>query len=340
MLKLDLAMVPKGWEVDKWLYYAKTSHIAVVDSFKEGSIGAATGKLSGMMQQSSGVLDLEQGNYIQQHINLLEFVKMEMGEAAGISKQREGQVSSSETVGGVERSNLQSSHITEWLFAKHDDVKKRALECFLETAKAALKGSSKKFQYILTDGASKVADIDGDEFAECDYGLVLDNSNESQRLEEGLLQLAHAAMQNQMMSFGAMMKVLSSPSMAEVHRIIEKDEKDMNERKSKEAQDGIKMQQAEIQYRKDVEQQKIQLEDTLNQRDNETRLLIAEMANQVELPEDTSREDLALKIKKLDEEMALKKAQHQHKVKQDEAQNQLKEKDLEIKKIQKSRSPK
>ena len=207
----------------------------------------------------------------------------------------------------------------------------------METSKAALKGGSKKFQYILTDGASKVADIDGDEFAECDYGLVLDNSNESQRLEEGLLQLAHAAMQNQMMSFGAMMKVLSSPSMAEVHRIIEKDEKDMNERKSKEAQDDMKIQQAEIEYRKDVEQQKIQLEDILNQRDNETRILIAEMSNQIGQSEDTSREDLALKIKKLDEEMALKNAQHKHKIEQDNAQNKLKEKDLEIKKIQKSK---
>jgi len=27
----------------------------------------------------------------------------------------------------------------------HDDVKRRALECFLETAKIALKGRSKKF---------------------------------------------------------------------------------------------------------------------------------------------------------------------------------------------------
>ena len=142
------------------------------------------------------------------------------------------------------------------------------------------------------------------------------------------------------MSFGAMMKVLSSPSMAEVHRIIEKDEKDMNERKSKEAQDNIKMQQAEIQYRKDVEQQKIQLEDTLNQRDNETRILIAEMAHQVEAPEDVSKEELALKIKKLDEEMALKNAQHRHKMEQDEAQNKLKERDLEIKKIQKSKASK
>ena len=65
------------------------------------------------MQQSSGAIDADQGNYIQQHINLLEFIKAEMSEAAGISKQREGQVSSSETVGGVERATLQSSHITE-----------------------------------------------------------------------------------------------------------------------------------------------------------------------------------------------------------------------------------
>jgi len=338
LVKLDLAMIPKGWEVDKWMYYAKINHIAVVDSFKEGNIGAATGKLSGMMQQSSGVLDLEQGNYIQQHINLLEFVKMEMSEAAGISKQREGQVSSNETVGGVERATLQSSHITEWLFIIHESVKKRALECFLETAKIALKGKTKKFQYILSNGASKIADIDGDEFAECDYGLVVDNSNESQQLEQNLTQLAHAALQNQTISMGSIVKILNSPSMAEVQRIIEKDEKDIQERKSKEAQDNQKMQQQEMQYRKDVEQQKMQLQDTLNQRDNETKILIAEMNGSQELPEDTSREELELKIKKLDEEMALKNTQHEHKVNQDYAQNRLKEKDLEIKKTNKSKT--
>ena len=339
LVKMDLAMIPKGWEVDKWMYYAKVNHIAVVDSFKEGNIGAATGKLSGMMQQTSGVIDLEQGNYIQQHINLMEFVKMEMSEAMGISKQREGQVSSSETVGGVERATLQSSHITEWLFARHDSVKKRALECFLETAKIALKGRNKKFQYILSTGASKVCDIEGDEFAESDYGLVLDNSNESQKLEDSLNQLAHAALQNQTISMASIVRILNSPSMSEVQRIIEKDEKDIQDRKSKEFQSTQKLQQDQMQYVKDVEQQKIQLQDTLNQRDNETKILIAEMSavQSVEETEDTTREELNLKIRKLDEEMALKNAQHSHQVNQDNVQNQLKEKDLEIKKIQKSK---
>jgi hypothetical protein len=76
-----------------------------------------------------------------------------MGEACGISKQREGQIANRETVGGVERATLQSSHITEWLFAVHDDLKKRVLECFLETAKIAMKGRKKKFEYITSDGS-------------------------------------------------------------------------------------------------------------------------------------------------------------------------------------------
>jgi hypothetical protein len=80
------------------------------------------------------------------------------------------------------------------LFTIHDDVKKRALECFLETAKIALKGRSKKFQYILSDMSMKVMDIDGDEFAECDYGLVVDNGNGTQDLNSKLDVLAQAAL--------------------------------------------------------------------------------------------------------------------------------------------------
>ena len=195
IITLDLAKVPERWDVEKWLYFAKTNNIAVVDSFKEGNKGAATGKLAGGLNNaSSGVIDAELGNTIQQYTNLLEFIKMEMSEVAGITKQREGQVANRETVGGVERATLQSSHITEYLFLIHDDVKKRALEAFLETAKIALKGRSKKFQYLLSDGSIQIINIDGDEFAEADYGLVVDNSNGLQELQQKMDMLAQAAL--------------------------------------------------------------------------------------------------------------------------------------------------
>ena len=127
-------------------------------------------------------------------MNLLEFIKAEMSETAVISIQREGQISNRETVGGVERATLQSSHITEWLFMQHDDVKRRVLTCFLETAKIAYKTGSVKFQYILPDFSQVISSIDGDEFAESDYGLVIDASPGLQELSQKLDMLVQAGL--------------------------------------------------------------------------------------------------------------------------------------------------
>ena len=284
ILRLDIAKIPKGWDIEKWMYYAKANGLAVEDSFREGNIGAATGKLAGAMNNaSSGIIDAEFGNSIQSQINLLEFIKMEMSDVAGISRQREGQISNRETVGGVERATLQSSHITEYLFIQHDDVKKRALECFLETAKIALKGRSKKFQYILSDSSMRVMDIDGDEFAESDYGLLVDNGQGTQELSQKLDMLAQAALQNQTLSFSTIMKLYNSSSLAEKQRIVENDERKIQERNAQAQQQQLEVQQQEAQMKQEAEIAKMQLEDTLNQRDNETKILVAQIAASVKV---------------------------------------------------------
>lgn len=276
IIQLDLAKVPKGWDIDKWLYYAKHNNLAVVDSFKEGNIGAATGKLAGALNNASnGVIDAELGNIIQQYTNLLEFIKMEMSEVAGISKQREGQISNRETVGGVERATLQSSHITEWLFTIHEDVKKRALECFLETAKIALQGRKEKFQYILSDGSLRVMDIDGDEFAEADYGLIVDNSNGIQELNQKLDTLAQAALQNQMISFSTVMKLFSSASLIEKQRLVERDEREIQERNAQTQQEQLQAQQQIAQMQQQQQQAELEQKEQANIRDNETKILVA-----------------------------------------------------------------
>ena len=276
LIRFDFAKKPKAWDVDKWLYYAKTVGLYVEDSFNEGNIGAATGKLAGGMNNAStGVIPATDDNQIQQYINLLEFIKLEMSEVVGISKQREGQISNRETVGGVERATLQSSYITEWIFARHDNTKKRVLECFLETAKIALKGRKKKFQYITSDGSQQIMEIDGDEFAESDYGLVVDNSNNIQELNQKLDTLAQAALQNQTLSFSAIMKLFSSASLAEKQRIIERDERALQERTTQMQQQQNELQQQQTMRQSQIEEAKMQQQDTLNLRDNETKLQIA-----------------------------------------------------------------
>ena len=100
--------------MDKLLYYAKVNKILLKDSFKEGNKGAAMGKLAGFMNNNtSGVVDADQSQAIQFYMNFLEWIKQSMSEMVGVTKQREGAITNRETVGGIERSVLQSSHITE-----------------------------------------------------------------------------------------------------------------------------------------------------------------------------------------------------------------------------------
>jgi hypothetical protein len=293
IITLDLAKVPAKWDIEKWLYFAKTNNIAVIDSFKEGNIGAATGKLAGGLNNaSSGVIDAELGNSIQQSINLLEFTKQEMSDVAGISKQREGQISNRETVGGVERATLQSSHITEWLFIIHDDVKKRALECFLETAKIALKGKNKKFPYILPDTSRVLMEIEGDEFAECDYGLVVDNSNAIQELQQKLETMVQAALQNQMINFSTAIKLYNSSSFAEKQRMIEKAEMEMMQRQQEAQQQQQEMQQQQLQAEAQAKEAEMQLKDQMNQRDNETKIMVATISANSNNTQEEPQEDI------------------------------------------------
>jgi hypothetical protein len=284
LLPVDLAKIPDKWSVDKWLYFAKTNGIVVVDSFKEGNKGAATGKLAGgLNNNTSGAINAELGNSIQGYINILEYIKSEMSEVIGVSKQREGQISNRETVGGVERSTLQSSYITEYLFNIHEDVKRRVLECFIETAKAALKGRNKKFQYILPDGLSKIITIDGDEFAENDYGLVVDNSKGTQELNQKLDMLAQAALQNQALDFSAILKLYTSCSMAEKIRMISNNEQQRKQEMQQQQEQQSRLQQQQLEQNVKLKQDEMEQQYKIAQEKNQTSITVAEINAQSNL---------------------------------------------------------
>ena len=217
-------------------------------------------------------------------------------------------------------------------------VKKRALECLLETAKIALRGRSLKFQYILSDNSMRVMDIDGDEFAEADYGLVVDSSNGVQELNQKLDTLAQAALQNQSLSFSTIMKLFSSSSLAEKQRLVEKDEKNIQERQAQAQQQQLQVQQQEIEQKAQMEQAKMQQEDALNQRDNETKIIIAQMQAYSKNSEDDgiiepeysqeAKDKLLEQIREFDLRLKLDKERLEHDKEKAETDARLKEKQI------------
>jgi hypothetical protein len=278
ILEYDVAKRPGNWSTAKWMYFAKVNHLAVIDSAKEGT-GPMQGKPVGALNNAGkGIMTANDAAYMQFLMQACEYIKTEMGEIAGINRQREGQIANRETVGGVERATLQSSYITEWLFAQHDDVKKRVCECFVDTAKAAAKGKDNiKFQYMTSEKSMKTMTIDGNLFAMNDYGLAVDYSGIFANINDKLEGMAQAAIQNGAIELSAMMSIWSSQSIAQKRRIIQRSEKKLMERQERMQQQQIESQQQVAQMQMEFEAQKQQWAAQMNTENNQTKIAIAQI---------------------------------------------------------------
>lgn len=280
LLELDLAKVPSRWSVEKWFSFAKNSKIAVTDSFKEGSKGMAKNKLVGNMNTATkGVIDLSLGNEIQQNIELMEYFKNAMGEFVGVTRQRLGQTATRETVGGIERATLQSNYITNWIYANHETLKDRVLDCFIDTAKVALRGRTKKFKYLISKDIFKYIELDGDQFASRDYGVVSDNTNEIKILKQKIEGLEQAMFQNGQLNASTLIKLHRTNSIAEMVNILERFERESEKRNQEAAEMERQLKQEEMERRQQMEERKLQIEEDNNIRDNLTQLQINENRN-------------------------------------------------------------
>ena len=241
-----------------------------------------------------------------------------MSEIAGVTRQREGQINNSETVGGVERSVNQSSHITEYWFNTHEKVKLRVLKAFLETAKIALRGNNKKVQYVLDDQTIQMLNMDGDMLSEADYGLVLTSSTKSAELEQTLKQYAQAFLQNGG-RLSSIMDIYFSPSLSDMRRKLELAEDKIEERNAQAQEQANKIAQQQMEAEQMLEQAKLKLDEANNIRNNETAKYIAELklsesgdgiideseVNKMNFDMQKHQDEKMIKIRDLDDKMKM-----------------------------------
>jgi hypothetical protein len=243
IMRIDLASIPENWQVDKWMSFAQGMNAAFYDSFKEGNKGAAQGKLAGTMNQNSPVIDMEMGNTIQLYMNMMAFIKQELGEISGVSQSRQGAIENRQSVGNTQTEMTQSSHITEYWFLEHEETKLRAMAILLETAKFAWKDKkNKKVQHVLDDGSTTIFDIDVEQFNEAEYGLQISNGADSYELVQTMKQLAHAGIQTGAVNFSQLLDIYSTASTASIRRKLERSEREKMEREQKAQEQQAQMQ--------------------------------------------------------------------------------------------------
>lgn len=245
--ELDISKVPDEWDMEMWMYYADILGWAVIDPMNEGKKGAAMGKLAGGFNTTGKVMDPKIGDYIQQTIAMLQHIEHQMGLIAGVTEQRQGQIDNRETVGGVERSVTQSSHITEKWFTLHDDTKKRVLAALLDTAKAIWsKTKSKKLSFIMDDMSRDFIEFNGEDFASSEQDVFISDSNKDAEIRDVIKQLAQPYVQNGMGSI--VVDLINSDSVAEMTLILKEQEERMSQQQRQQADEAAKIEDAKRQY--------------------------------------------------------------------------------------------
>lgn len=252
VVNMDITQIPKSMNISpaKWMHYLSSVGVNFINPYEEGwNIPGREGGKPAQFNQITA-LDLTMSNVIAEYIQLMDKIEELAGTISGITQQREGAVSTSEMVGNVERSVVQSSHITEPLFLVHSQCKRRVLNMLLNTAKGAWEETGKqKLQYIFDNGERAFLDITPKFYYEDMDVFVSDTSKDLENIQK-LQQLIQPAMQN-----GASLLEAAEILTNDNFNIIKQKLKDMQTR-----QEQIQQQQQEAEAQQQQQLQQMQNE--------------------------------------------------------------------------------
>lgn len=254
VVNMDITQIPKSMNIDvsKWMHYLSALGVNFINPYEEGwdIPGREGGKPASFNQITA--LDLTMANTINQYIMLMDKIEAMLSEITGVSKQREGSISSNELVGNVERSVVQSAHITEPWFWTHNQVKKEALQMLLNTAKYAWKDNKVNINYVLDDATRAFLTL-SDDFLYEDMDVFVEDTTKNQQQIEALKNLMQPAMQN-----GA--------SLLDIAEIITMDNVTMIKNRLEEIeQKRMEQQQAMEQAQAEREQQMLQMQNEIKE---------------------------------------------------------------------------
>jgi hypothetical protein len=317
--QFDINMIPKKWDMDKFMYYVEGTGIAWVDYNKEGIQ---------LNPQHQSVMDMSIKT-ISQYITLLDSILMEWEKISGVSRQRQGEIGAYEGKASSQQAILQSSHITEDLFRKFERMEQRDFQALLDYSKEAWL-TGKKGMFVMPDGTTDFLDVNSLQHMETNYGIFVSDAGKDQEKLQNIKGLTQAMMQNGAKP-GDIAEMLDSDSFTEIKKNLKLADKANEELEQAQQQSQQEQQQAQL------EAQQMQLEaDNLErekdrQKDIEIALIGAESKDQTDansLNLEKMIQDFELKKRELE----LKEQELELKMRGDMESNVLKRADIESKK--------
>lgn len=266
--QFDINMIPKKWDMDKFMYYVEGTGIAWVDYNKEGVM---------LSPQHQSVLDMSIKT-IEQYILLLESIMQEWEKISGVNRQRQGTIGTYEGKASSQQAIVQSSHITEDLFRKFARFEQRELQGLLDYSKEAWI-AGKKGMYVLPDTTTQFIDIDSMAHMEAEYGIFVSDSGKDQENLRYAREMSQSMIQNGMPA-SSVLEMFDNESFSGIKDKIKKAEKAQQELAQKQQEAEMQMQQQQMQMQQRQQEQESLDKDKDRQKDIEIALINAEAKDQ------------------------------------------------------------
>jgi len=294
--QFDINMIPKNWDMDKFMYFVEGTGIAWVDYNKEGII---------LSPQHQSVLDMSIKT-ISQYLTLLESIMVEWEKVSGVTRQRQGQMGTYEGKATSQQSIVQSSHITEDLFRKFSHFEQRELQGMLDYSKVAWI-NGKKSMYVLPDGSVDDIDVDPLTHMESEYGIFVSDAGKDVERMQKIEGLTQAALQNGT-PLSSIISIFESNSFAQIKDKVIQAEKASQELAKAQQQAEQEAKAQEIQ----MQQQNLQMQLVEKEKDRQMQIEKALIAAETSVNGNSAslekmlqdfqlkQEELALKERELD----------------------------------------
>lgn len=217
---IDQGALPKkfGWDEEKFFYWADATGWALLDRSQPGADKS--------FNQYTSV-DLSLFDHIAELIKIMDAVKMEWDEVLGITRQRKGDVKTSETATGAQASIFQSTVISERLFSKFEEFIEYELRGLLDTSKLVWIDGFKRL-YRGDDLRNIILEVDPKMYTEASLGVYVSKSARDIQNLEMVRQRIQEFAQNGL-SPSSVIDIIQARSLSKLRNLIAESEQKMME---------------------------------------------------------------------------------------------------------------
>ena len=200
-------------------------------------------------------VDLTRTQEIQSRYNLCVQIKNECWELIGMSKQRLGSITASESATGTNAAIAQSYSQTEPLFVAHEYVQGQLYQAIID---ASLYTQSTKpestLSYITSEGESAFVQVNGTDLKFRDLKVFPTNRPEDTQMFNELRLLSQAVIQNGGTLYD-IIELYSTKSMREMKKVF----RDMKDKQDLQQQQAFQQKQQELEQQQQQAQEQIKL---------------------------------------------------------------------------------